>query len=170
LTEFAPPRQLNRYVLSLLHSITSMTRNRKLLVVLLAIPALVIILVPWNTTVVPAVRVQVFDETGNRAAGVRVEQEWGYTALESYSQRAVSVTDSNGYVSFPKRSLRISLARKTIGFVANMFPAICAIGFGPSGSISAYGADSRANDIVVCDINNPTPRALKLTRWDLVAH
>jgi len=147
-----------------------MKRNRKSLIALFALPALIVAFVTWNTTVVPAVRVQVFDETGNPAAGVRVEQEWEYTALESYSQRAVTATDSNGYVSFPKRSLRISLARKTIGFVANMFPAICAIGFGPSGSLSAYGADSRANDIVVCDVNNPTPRALKLTRWDLVAH
>src|SRR5262245_55699125 len=101
-----------------------MKGNRKFLLALFALPALIVACVPWNTTVVPAVRVQVFDETGNPAAGVRVEQEWEYTALESYSQRAVSVTESNGYVSFPKRSIRISVVRKTIGFVANMFPAI----------------------------------------------
>jgi hypothetical protein len=147
-----------------------MKDKRKFFVALLALPALIVAFVPWNTTVVPAVRVRVFDENGNPAAGVRVEQEWEYTALESYSERAVSATGTDGYVAFPKRSVRLSFARKTIGFAANLFPRICALGFGPSGSISAYGADSRANDIVVCDVNNPTPRALKLTRWDLVTH
>lgn len=145
-------------------------RTRKSFVAVLSLAALVFAFFPWDTTVVPAVRVQVFDETGKPAAAVRVEQEWEYTALESYSQRAVSVTDSNGFVAFPQRSVRVSFARKTIGFVANMFPSICALGFGPFGSVSAYSADSRANDVVVCDVNNPTPRALKLTRSDLVAH
>jgi hypothetical protein len=49
----------------------------------------------------------------------------------------------------------------------NMAPLTCVYGFGPSGSISEYGPDPRANDIVVCDVNNPNPRALKLTRWEL---
>src|SRR2546428_7929387 len=147
-----------------------MKANAKTLLALLAVPTLVIIFVPWNTTIVPPVRVQVFDETGKPAASVRVEQEWEYTALDSYSQSAVALTDSAGFVAFPKRSIRISVARKTIGFMANMLPLICAYGFGPSGSISANGTDARAYDIVVCDVNNPTPRPLKLTRWDLVAH
>ena len=147
-----------------------MKANAKLLLALLAVPALAILFVPWNTTIVPAARVQVFDETGKPAAGVRVEQEWEYTALDSYTQSAVALTDSDGFVAFPTRSIRISLARKTIGFMGSMLPLICGYGFGPSGSISAYGPDARAWDIVVCDVKNPTPRALKLTRWDLVAH
>ena len=53
------------------------------MLVVFALVAIVGLFVPWNTTVVPPVRVQVFDETGKPAAGVRVEQEWQYTALES---------------------------------------------------------------------------------------
>jgi hypothetical protein len=147
-----------------------MNAKARVLLALLAVAALVLTLVPWSTTVVPAVRVQVFDETGKPAGGVRVEQEWGYEALEYYSQKAITVTDSGGYVSFPQRSIRISVARKTIGFAGSLLPLICGYGFGPSGSIEAFGADSRANDIVVCDVNNPHPRPLKLTRWDLVVH
>lgn len=132
----------------------------------LCVPVLILVFVPWNTKVVPAVRVRVFDETGKPAAGVRVEQEWGYTALDHYSESASTVTDSDGYVAFPPRSIRISVARKTIGFVGSMLPSICGFGFGPSGAISAYGPDSRTYDIVVCDVHNPTPRPLKLTRRD----
>ena len=39
-----------------------MKGNRKFLLALFALPALIVACVPWNTTVVPAVRVQVFDE------------------------------------------------------------------------------------------------------------
>ncbi|MDX6529240.1 MAG: hypothetical protein QOH41_1530 [Blastocatellia bacterium] len=147
-----------------------MKRNAKPLLGLVIVSALLAVLVPWNTPVVPAVRLQVFDETGKPAAGVRVEQEWIYEAIGSDFERATSATDANGYVSFPQRSVRISLARKALSFVRSLAPVMCADGFGPSGSIEAYGPDSRANDIVVCDVNNPNPRPLKLTRWDLVAH
>jgi hypothetical protein len=147
-----------------------MKANRKFLLVVFALVAIVVLIVPWNTTVVPAVRVQVFDETGKPAAGVRIEQEWQYTALDSDPQRSILTTGSDGYVILPKRSVRISFARRALGFVGSLAPLICGYGFGPSGSISAYGSDPRAWDIVVCDVHNPTPRPLKLTRWDLVAH
>jgi hypothetical protein len=143
-----------------------MKHNLKFVVILLVASALVVVFLPWKTKVVPAVRIQVFDETGKPAARVRVEQEWVYTALDSYFQNAVTESDSDGYVAFPERTIRISPARKTIGFMANMLPLMCAYGFGASGSISAHGVDSQSYDIVICDVNNPNPRPLKLTRRD----
>ena len=147
-----------------------MRANRKSLLAILAVTAAVILVVPWKTTVVPPVRVQVLDESGKPAASIRVEQEWQYIAIGSEPQRAISATGLDGYVVLPKRSARISLARKALGFVGSLAPVMCGYGFGPEGSISAYGPDPRAWDIVVCDANNPTPRPLKLTRWDLVVH
>ena len=142
----------------------------KLLLVLSAAVVLVIVLVPWNTTVVPAVCVAVLDETGKPAAGVRIEQEWQYFTINSDMQRATSTTDAAGYVTLPKRTVRISLASKALGLARGLLPLICGYDHGPFGSITAYDADPRAYDIVVCDVNNPTPRPLKLTRWDLMAH
>ena len=51
--------------------------NRKFVLALLAVPAAVLVFMPWNTTVVPAVRVQVFDESGKPGPGIRVEQSIG---------------------------------------------------------------------------------------------
>ena len=129
-----------------------------------------LLFVPWNTKVVPAVRAQVFDETGKPAVGIWVEQQWEYLAIGSEPQRAISITGSDGYAAFPKRSVNISFARKALSFVRSLAPLMCGYDFGPSGSIAAYGPDPRAWDIVVCDANNPTPRPLRLTRWDLAAH
>jgi hypothetical protein len=147
-----------------------MTGNRKLLVVLFAIPALVIMLVPWNTTVVPAVRLQVFDESGAPAARVHVEQEWQFFASNSDLERATSQTDAAGFVTLPKRTVRISLASRAVGFGRSLLPLICGYEYGPFGSIKAYGPDPRAYDIIVYDVRHSNPRPLKLRRWDLAVH
>jgi hypothetical protein len=125
--------------------------------------------VPWNTRVAPAVRVQVLDENGNPAVGVRVEQEWEFLAIGSEQQRDVSQTDSNGYVAFPKRSTKISLARRGLSFMRSLAPLMCGYDYGPNATISAYGPDARAWDIVLCSVNNPVPRPMRLKRWDLAA-
>ena len=146
-----------------------MNTKRKLLLTLLAV-ALVLMLVPWSTTIVPPVRVQVLDETGKPAAGVRVEQEWQFFASNSDLERATSTSDDAGYVTLPKRTVRISLASRGVGFARTLLPTICGYEYGPFGSITAYGSDPRAYDVVVYDVRHPNPRSLKLTRWDLVAH
>ena len=144
--------------------------NRKLLVASFAVPVLVFMLVPWNTTVVPAVRVQVFDETGKPAAGVRVQQEWQFFASNSDLERATSTTDAAGYVSLPKRTVRISLASRAVGYGRSLLPLMCGYEYGPFGSVTAYAPDPRAYDIVVYDVRHPNLRPLTLTRWDLAAH
>ena len=147
-----------------------MNAKLKLFLPLIGVAALVLMLVPWDTTVVPAVRVQVFDETGKPAAGVRVEQEWQFFASNSDLERATSMADAAGYVTLPKRIVRISLASRAFGFARSLLPLICGYEYGPFGSINAYGADPRAYDVIVFDVRHPNPRPLKLTRWDLVAH
>jgi hypothetical protein len=147
-----------------------MKTNRKLLVAFFAVPALIFMLVPWNTIVVPAVRVQVFDEAGKPAPAVRVEQEWQFFASNSDLERATSTTDAAGYVTLPKRTVRISLGSRAIGYARSLLPLICGYEYGPFGSITAYGRDPRAYDIVVYDVRHPNPRPLTLTRWDLATH
>ena len=170
LNEIAPRGQLNRDVLLLHRHDTSVKRKPKFFLALLAVAVLVLMLVPWSTTVVPAARVQVFDETGKPAAGVRVEQEWQFFASNSDLERATSTTDAAGYVALPKRTVRISLATRAVGYARTLLPLICGYEYGPFGSIKAYGSDSRAYDVVVYDVRHLDPRPLKLTRWDLVAH
>jgi hypothetical protein len=124
-----------------------------------------LLFVPWKHAVAPAAHVQVLDEAGNPAIGVRVEQDWEYFALGSERQREVSQTDSRGYVSFPARSVRISMARQIPSFLRTLIPHQGE--FGPYSSLEAHGPDPRAWDVVVCGINNPPPRPMRLKRYDL---
>ena len=147
-----------------------MNAKGKLLLALLAVAALVPMLVPWSTTVVSAVRLQVFDESGKPAAGVRVEQEWQFFASNSDLERATSTADAAGYVTLSKRTVRISVASRAFGFARSLLPLMCGYEYGPFGSITAYGPDPRSYDVIVYDVSHPNLRPLKLTRWDLVAH
>jgi hypothetical protein len=143
-----------------------MTTNRKLQCALGAILLATLLFLPWKNSIAPAIRLEVLDEAGNPAIGVRVEQDWEYFAIGSERQREVSRTDSAGYVSFPERSVRISVVRQMLSFVRSLRPH--GHEFGPYASMEAHGPDPRAWDIVICGINDPAPRPIRLKRWDLV--
>jgi len=141
-----------------------MKANRKLLLALSAIPALLIILMPWNTTVVPAVRIQVFDEAGKPAAGVLAEQKWEFLVPNSHLERATSTTDAAGYVTWPKRTVRISIANRAVGFGRSLLLERSLYEYGPIGDITAYASDRRFCDTVRFDVNHSNLRPLILTR------
>jgi hypothetical protein len=132
----------------------------------LALSAVLVIglLLPWDNTVSPGIQIQVLDEAGSPAAGVRVEQEWEYVAIGSERHREVSKTDAGGYVAFPPRSASISLAQKMLSFVRSLRPH--GADLGPSASIWAYGPDPRVWDVVICGIHNPVPKQMRLRRWE----
>ena len=144
-----------------------MKPKRKFLFALGGILAAVVLFVPMNNTVAPAVRLQVLDEAGIPAAGIRVEQEWDYYVIDSEPHREVSKTDSAGYVDFPRRSVRVSLARKLLTMISGLMPHGST--GGPHATISAYRPDDGAYDFVICGINDPTPRQMRLKRLELSA-
>lgn len=152
-------------LLSLCKRLGQMRSNRKHLFGFGAFLLVALFVIPWKNAVAPATRVQVLNEAGNPATGVRVEQEWEYFALGSERQHEVSQTDANGYVSFPARSVRISVARQIPSFLRGLVPH--GHEFGPYASMEAHGQNPRAWDIVVCGINDPPPRPMRLKRWDL---
>jgi hypothetical protein len=143
-----------------------MTAYRRHLFSFGALTLALLLFVPWKHAVAPATRVQVFDEAGNPATGVRVEQDWEYFALGSERQHEVSQTDSNGYVSFPARFVRISVARQIPSSLRTWLPHQGE--FGPYAGLKAEGPDPRAWDTNACGINNPPPGPMRLKRWDLV--
>ena len=142
-----------------------MIAQRKYLLGFGALLLAALLFVPWKHAVAPSTRIQVLDEAGNPAIGVRVDQDWEYFALGSERQHGVAQTDSNGYVSFPARFVRISVARQIPSFLRSLLPHQGE--FGPFASLEAHGPDPRAWDTVVCGIDDPTPRPMRLKRWDL---
>jgi hypothetical protein len=141
-----------------------MKPNRKVPLALSAVLVAALLFLPWNSTVAPRIRIQVLDETGSPAAGVRVEQEWEYFAIGSDRHREISKTDAEGYVAFPQRSVKISAVRKMLSFVISLRPH--GPEMGPVASMWAYGPEPRVWDVVICGIHNPVPQQMRLRRRD----
>jgi hypothetical protein len=133
---------------------------------LVAVP----LLYPLEHTVAPALRMRVFDETGNPAAGVVVKQEWEYRVVGSEMQSAYSRTDTDGYVSLPRRSKRVSLLRKVLSVPRILINPMHNDGIGPTATAWGHGADAHVWAYVGCGVDNPAPQELRLKRWPVAMH
>ncbi len=65
----------------------------------------VILLVPFPTTVVPEWKITVLDQTGKPFANWEVREYWQHYSLESDGHQDNRLTDENGYVVFPERTI-----------------------------------------------------------------
>lgn len=97
-----------------------------------------IFLYPLQTTVVPAWRLQVIDTNGNPVSGIGINYYWQHYGIEWNGSEERTDTDSNGYVSFPARTTRASLAQRALRAITNA-PYIVHASWGRSGHIVVWG-------------------------------
>ena len=71
--------------------------------------ATIVLVYPFQTTVVPAWHIRVIDDTGLAVAGMKVTEHWQHNSLESIGHEDFQTTDRDGRVSFPARPIRSSL-------------------------------------------------------------
>jgi hypothetical protein len=73
---------------------------------------LVIFLYPYQTTTVPQWNLRVVDDSGAPVALVNVTEHWQHHPLDSSGHQEVQTTSDDGLVTFGRRSIRASLARR----------------------------------------------------------
>jgi hypothetical protein len=98
-------------------------KYRRLRWIGLAMVLLLGVLYPFESTVVPEWTLRVVGQRGNPVRGEFVRESWAHYSLELNPTRygADRWSDDNGYVSFPKGTIRASLARRAI------FPVLTSI-------------------------------------------
>jgi hypothetical protein len=72
---------------------------------LVTIAILVILFIPFPTIVVPEWKVKVVDQTGKPFVGETVREYRQHYSLESREHEEERITDENGYVDFPRRTI-----------------------------------------------------------------
>lgn len=75
----------------------------------------VLLLYPFETTVVPEWKVRVVDESGNSMIGMAVKEGWEHSSIESHRHEQDLTTDNEGRVTFPRRTIRANLLWRTGG-------------------------------------------------------
>jgi hypothetical protein len=81
--------------------------------------AVLLVLYPFQTEIVPAWRVQFVDEVDAPWKDITVVEYWRNPRLEYREYRQSLVTDNNGYVRFPRRMTRAPLIVRLIGPLVN---------------------------------------------------
>ena len=90
-----------------------MSRSSKWTLALVALFA--ILLFPFETTVVPEQQVLVVNEDMRPIKGALVRQIWQHYSLEREGHEEDVRTDQSGRLTFPRRTIRASLFRRTLG-------------------------------------------------------
>jgi hypothetical protein len=98
--------------------------------------AAVALAVPYTTRTAPEWRVELLDREREPLAGFAVSESWQYSTFESALHWEARSTDANGWVTFPPRYVRASLAQRAYGAVLNARAFVHAT-WGPFVSISA---------------------------------
>ena len=88
----------------------------------------VILLYPFETTVVPEWKTRIVDEAGTPMRMTGVREVWRHYTIESAGHEEDSITDNDGYVTFPKRTVRGSLLVRIGKRLLNVFNAHATVG------------------------------------------
>ena len=82
----------------------------------LLLAIVILLLVPFPSTVVPEWRVRVVDESGRPYAGMRVSEGWKHYSLEleAGGNYETCQTDGGGYVTFPRRTFWAGLMSRVL--------------------------------------------------------
>jgi hypothetical protein len=88
--------------------------NRKRLLGTVAVVAFlgllaVALLYPFETTVVPEWKIHIVDESGKPVGNLSVNEGWIHYSIESNRHEEARIANSEGYVEFPRRTIRAPL-------------------------------------------------------------
>ncbi len=120
------------------------TKRRWIFLLVLA----VVLLYPFKSTVVPEQNVVVATEDWRPIEGARVRQSWQNYSIEGDGHEEDVFTDNNGRVSFPRRTIRASLAWRVVGPVVNVITQGVHASFGVRTNTSDIGGGLEKQDSV----------------------
>lgn len=97
--------------------------NRRYKAALWALGVVVVLFFPFSTGVVPAWTVYIVDTSHEPLRGITARETWQDHNVETESHEASAFSNDAGKVVFPTRSIRASIAERTIGFANNLWNA-----------------------------------------------
>lgn len=122
--------------------------RRVALLLLLGVVA-VIASYPLETTVVPEWRVRIVDQSGSPLRNTGIREVWKHYSIESASHEDDLLTDNDGYVTFPRRTVRAGVMVRLAKSAINSLNPHGSSGPGAYLVTLAPGYDTWSNDIYI---------------------
>jgi hypothetical protein len=104
-----------------------------------ALLGVIVLLLPYSTTVVPEWKVRVVDQHGRPVAGVVVSESWQDYSLEGEGHEEDRLTDEAGYVTFPERKIWSPLGWRIISTGMAAFLTLAHGSMGPHATVMVSG-------------------------------
>jgi hypothetical protein len=121
-----------------------------------AILILILILIfPFQTTIVPRWDLRVVDDDGNNVAGSKVTEHWQHNSLEAEGHEELKLTDAEGRVVFPARKIRASLTTRALAPLTKFLREGNRAKFGPYASVVVWGGNHHTNVAIYEDGQTP---------------
>lgn len=138
----------------------------------LAIALVIALVIPFETTVVPAASVRIVDDGNHPAANILVKQEWKDVTIEDEMHVDFLKTDENGAVNFPNRTVRTFLLKRIINTTWRILTQGPHASIGTYGTLTAYG---NGNPYVWGWVGyhrngRKWPNEMQLKRWETPVH
>ncbi len=110
---------------------------------------LLILLYPFKTTTVPEWNLRVLDDGGTAVSGMKVTQHWQNYLLEASGHEDQIITNEEGRVGFPARSIRASLLRRLVARIGKVGSQGVPGRTDPYGSVVIWGSKNHATTVAV---------------------
>ena len=123
-----------------------------------------VLLYPFQSTVVPLWKLQVVDDQGANVSGIKVTQHWQHNSLEDVGHEELKVTDTQGNVVFNPRKIRASLLRRAYAPLVKHFREARGAKFGPYASVVVWGSKENETNVAVYEREETPPSRIVVRR------
>jgi len=123
-----------------------------------------ILIYPFQTTVVPAWSLKVIDDQGESVTGINVTEHWQHNLLESTGHEELQRTTGEGWVTFPARTIRASLITRSIATVRKFFKRDAEARTNPYASVVVWGSKDYETNVALYKDGEPPPARVSVTR------
>jgi len=110
---------------------------------------LLVLIFPFQSTIVPRWRLHVVDETGTQIAGINVTEHWQHYLLESEGHEELRRTDESGVADFPARTIRAGIASRLIRKVVSFAREGDHARYDPYASMVVWGSRDHETAVTV---------------------
>jgi len=125
---------------------------------------LLVLVFPFQSTIVPRWRLHVVDETGTQIAGINVTEHWQHYLLESEGHEEMVKTDGSGMVDFPERTIRASVASRLAHRVTSFAGRGTKARIDKYSSVVVWGNRDYEIGVAVAAAEAPPPSEIKVHR------
>jgi len=131
---------------------------------LFLIPLLLVLIYPFQTTIVPSWRFLVVDDYGSPVRAMNVTEHWRHYLLESEGHEEITRTEDDGHVNFPARTIRASLLRRMIARINKAASSSGQARTDASGSVVLWGSKEYETTVAIYNEPNPPQSEISVRR------